>query len=81
MTTKERLHQLIEELPEEEFSAAERLLEALRHTGQHRDPILELLARAPLDDEPLSDEDRAAHRAGMEEYRAGRSRPLRETAP
>lgn len=56
MTTKERLHQLVDELPERELSEAERLLNSLRID----DPVLRALDTAPYDDEPETDEERAA---------------------
>ena len=56
MTTKERLHQLVDELPDGEVSEAERLLSALRID----DPVLRALDTAPYDDEPETDEERAA---------------------
>lgn len=58
MTVKERLHQLIEKLPEgEATAAAERALLQLQQLGD--DPVLRALLNAPLDDEPETDEERA----------------------
>jgi hypothetical protein len=58
-TTKDRLHQLVEELPEGEVAdSAERLLEQLRTYGD--DPLARKLLGAPIDDEPETDEERAA---------------------
>lgn len=51
MTTKEALHHLIDQLPEDR---AERLLDAVR------DPVLLSRITAPIDDEPETDEERAA---------------------
>jgi len=56
VTTKEALHRLIDELPDDE---AERLLRAL----QTMDPVLRAIELAPEDDEPLTDEERASIRA------------------
>lgn len=53
VTTKEALHRLIDELPEEE---AGRVLRAL----QTSDPVLRAIELAPEDDEPLTDEERAS---------------------
>lgn len=72
MTTKERLHQLVDQLPESEVATAARLLEALRATA---DPVARLLDSAPIDDEPLTDEDLAAIREGREAHRRGEGRP------
>jgi hypothetical protein len=66
VTTKEALHRLIDELPNEELSEAERVLRALSIA----DPVERSLALAPIDDEPLSDEDVAA----LEEARAEAAR-------
>ncbi len=51
MTTKEILHRLIDELPEER---ARRLLQAVQ------DRVLLSRITAPIDDEPETDEERAA---------------------
>jgi hypothetical protein len=57
-TAKERLHRLVDELPDSELHAAARYLEYLRSMGG--DPLLRTLMEAPLDDEPETDEERAA---------------------
>ena len=49
MTLKEKLHRLVDELPEKECHAAERYLEYLRDQG---DLLLHRLASVPYDDEP-----------------------------
>ena len=66
MTTKERLHRLVDELSEDEAAAT------LLVTERHRDDaMLQILASAPLDDEPSSPaEDRSAHDA-LAAYRRG----------
>lgn len=43
-----------------------------------KDPFLEALDAAPLDDEPFTPEDRAAAEAGWMEYLHGESSPLDE---
>lgn len=53
MTTKDALHQLVDELPEDE---AERLPGALKGA----DPVARGLALAPIDDEPEMPEEAAA---------------------
>jgi hypothetical protein len=55
MTTREALHRLIDELPDEE---AEQVLRAL----QRPDPVRGAIDLAPEDDEPLSDDERASIR-------------------
>lgn len=58
MTIRDTLHRLVDELPESEVSAAERYLEYL--SVARNDPFLRALMHAPLDDEPETDEERAA---------------------
>jgi Tfp pilus assembly ATPase PilU len=53
MTTKEALHRLIDNMPDEQ---AEQLMTGLNN----RDPIAVSLALAPIDDEPLTPEEEAA---------------------
>jgi hypothetical protein len=64
VTTKEALHRLIDDLPEEE---AERVLRALQTT----DPVLRAIALAPEDDEPLTEEERASIVAAQEAVSRG----------
>lgn len=64
MTTRERLHKLVDELSEQKAGTALVLLERRRD-----DPMLRALAAAPLDDEPSDlNEDRAAA-AALAAYR------------
>lgn len=65
---KQRLHKLVDELPEGEIQAAERCLESLCN---HRDPVLDAIRSAPIDDEPLTDEDLRAIEEGEREIAAG----------
>lgn len=66
MTTKERLHKLVDELSDQEAEAALVIVERRRD-----DPMLQTLAAAPLDDEPSElDEDTSADE-GLAAYRAG----------
>jgi hypothetical protein len=66
MTTKERLHELVDELSEPEAKRALRLVEKERE-----DPVLRLLDNAPVDDEPWTDEDEAAVAESRAELAAG----------
>lgn len=68
MTTKERLHQLIEELPEGRLSAVERFLEAALADADD-DPVAWALDHAPVE-EPLPDEVEAI-RAARASLKAG----------
>ena|GEM_PF-817889 len=66
VTTKERLHKLVDELSDQEAEAALVIVERRRD-----DPMLQALASAPLDDEPSdSDEDASADEA-LAAYRRG----------
>lgn len=77
MTVQEKLHHLIEELPEAELHAALRFLEYLRQTSTGADPVLQALLAAPPDDEPLSEEEIAESDAAWEAYVTGRDRGQR----
>ena len=68
MTVKEELHRLIDELPEHD---AQRLLSDLRGRGAE-DDLPAFLRDAPFDDEPETDEERAAVAEAREEFRLGR---------
>ena len=72
MTVRERLHELIEQLPEGELHTAERFLDFLRAAGE--DSLVRALDEAPYDDEPLTDDDTAAIAEGWEQYRRGEYR-------
>lgn len=67
MTTKERLHQVVDRLSEEEAADA---LDYIVSRG--RDPLARRLDAAPIDDEPLTDEERESLREGREDIAAGR---------
>lgn len=54
MLTRDQLHHLIDELPESEIDTAGRFLQA------RTDPLLRALMDAPPDDEPETEEERAA---------------------
>ncbi|HYU19952.1 MAG TPA: hypothetical protein VEQ11_14780 [Chloroflexota bacterium] len=73
MTTKDRLHRLIDELPESELVAAERLLERLRNGARGT-----VVADGTVDDEPLSMEDLVAVQEGIDAIGRGDFVTLRE---
>ena len=54
MTVKERLHNLIDRLPD---NTAERIESDIRRICEENDPVLKALMAAPEDDEPLTEED------------------------
>ena len=65
---KAQLHQLVDQLPEEEHDSALRYLQFLRDMN---DPVLRATRNAPLDDEPVTDEDRAAIAASDRDLEQG----------
>ncbi|MDQ3629921.1 MAG: hypothetical protein M3417_01330 [Actinomycetota bacterium] len=67
MTVRERLHELVDMLGDEDVAPALVLLESRVH-----DPLVRLLADAPADDEPWTAEDEAA----VAEVRADRAEGL-----
>lgn len=58
MTTRETLHHMIDELPDDALPAVAHLVQSLRSAGDDRLP--RVLADAPWDDEPQSAEEREA---------------------
>jgi hypothetical protein len=66
VTAKKKLRDLVERMSERE---AEALLEKAEEVD--RDPLLELLENAPLDDEPLTAEDEEAIRVARAEVQRG----------
>lgn len=69
MVERQTLHVLIDDLPEDELAAAKRFLEFLRFRG--KDPLRAFLDEAPLDDEPVTEEDLAAIREGFADKARG----------
>ncbi len=70
MTEKERLHSLVEDLPEPEVHAALRFVEYLRR--ETPDPVARALQEAPFDDEPVTAEDLAELEAAERDWQEGR---------
>ena len=68
MATRDDLHKLIEELPEDEMQAATRYLQYLR---DRHDPVLTALLNAPEDEEPETDYERQAVAEAMDDLKAG----------
>ena len=73
MTTKERLHKLVDELSEREAERALSLVEKERE-----DPVIAAFRDAPEDDEPLTTEEEATLEQSRDEYRRGEGVPLDE---
>ncbi len=68
MTTKERLHALIDELSEPAAKRALKLVEK-----EQEDPVIAAFRDAPEDDEPWTEEDEAAAAEGRADIAAGRT--------
>ncbi|MBI1930544.1 hypothetical protein HYR99_40650 [Candidatus Poribacteria bacterium] len=69
---QKELRQLIGKLPASELHAAKRFLEYLYLAGEADDLVLQALKNAPVSNEPLTDEDRAALDEAYDDIRAGR---------
>jgi hypothetical protein len=76
MVTIERLHQLVDELPERERERAARLLEAL--AGLEPGEPFYTIETAPLDDEPESEAERLAVAEARAELARGEGQPADE---
>ena len=72
---KERLHKLVDRIPDGEVHTAERFLEYLASVD---DPVLRSLMNAPEDDEPVTPEEEEAVREALEDVAAGRMHSLEE---
>ena len=75
MTTAEsrtKLHELIESLPSEDVPTALRVLEALSSSS---DPVPLALRDVPIDDEPETEEERAAVAEARREIEEGKGIP------
>ena len=66
MTTKERLHKLVDELSDQEAEAALVIVERRRD-----DSMLQALAAAPMDDEPSDADEDASAADALDAYRRG----------
>jgi hypothetical protein len=75
MTTKETLHKLVDFLPESEWEEIRQMLE--ERLAKH-DPVLRAFLTAPEDDEPETEEERAAVEEAYEDLKAGRVVPWKE---
>jgi hypothetical protein len=74
--TKQRLHELVDALPEDEIEPAKKYLESL--VSKECDPVLQEFLNAPEDDEPLTEEELKAIEEGEEAIARGETRDLDE---
>ena len=68
MSTREHLHLLVDQIPEERLATAARVLEQLRGDS---DAFLAALERGEIDDEPTSPEEDAGAAEAWQEYLRG----------
>ena len=71
MTARAQLHRLVDALPDHVLDAAGRALAGLS-TPSLADPVTSALARAPLDDEPVTPSDAEAIAEGERDVADGR---------
>ena len=71
ITTREQLHRLVDELPEETLNEAARALQGVR-IPKRRPSVDEIFANAPVDDESLTEAEHAAIAEGRDDVAAGR---------
>ena len=76
--TRDAIRQLVDDLDERDLPVAERLLRALRDTSDANHRLLRTLANVPLDDEPETEEERAAVAEARQELLEGRGIPHEE---
>lgn len=65
MLTRDQVHSLVDALPDEEFAAAAAAVEKVI------DPVTRALLLAPADDEPFTNDDRAAIERSRAAYDRG----------
>jgi len=65
---RERLRRLVDDMHEGELEAVETFAEFVHERG---DPILRKLMKAPIDDEPVTPEEAAAIREGLDALESG----------
>lgn len=75
MTAKEQLRQTVDELTEAEAADT---LDYLARRRQPRDALGEFLDQAPLDDEPVSDEEERAVQLARDEIARGETISLEQ---
>lgn len=76
MSIKEDVHRIIDDLPESDLEKLLHHLEMVQ--AAKRDPFIQALMDAPIDDEPTTPEEDAGAAEAREELRRGEGRPLNE---
>ena len=70
MTAREQVHQLVDALPDNELATAGRVLAGLSALALS-DPAAAALAKAPMDDEPVTDREAEAIEEGELDFERG----------
>jgi hypothetical protein len=70
------MHRIIDELPESDLDKSLHHLEMMQ--AAKRDPFIQALMDAPIDDEPSTPEEDAGIVEAWQEYRHGEARPWKE---
>jgi len=74
MSIKEDVHRLVDELPESDLERLLHHLEMMRVAK--RDPFIQMLLDAPLDDEPTTPEEDAGAAEARDQLRRGEGESL-----
>ena len=75
MTTREELHNLVNQLPEDILAAAHQAL--IESLAEH-DPVFKSMLKAPEDDEPTTPEEDQSAEEGWRGYLKGEYMPAEE---
>lgn len=75
---RQNIMQLISMLPEKELFAVEMFVKFI--SSQIEDPVVRMLLTAPVDKEPLAEEEKAESEANWQAYLRGEGRSFEEFA-
>jgi hypothetical protein len=70
MDSRERIHHLVDELPEEDMATIKRILEGL--VAASRNPVLRALQEADYDDEEIDSEEEREVVAALDDLKRGK---------
>ena len=76
MTTRQELHNLVDQLPEGTLDAAHQAL--IESLAEQHDPVFESMLKAPEDDEPNTPEEDESAEEGWQGYLRGEYMPAEE---
>ena len=75
MAVREEVHRLVDQLSEQDLDAVRRYVETLHAKS---DPFRAALEAAPVDDEPVTEDEEAGAAEAREQYRRGETLSLEE---